>query len=100
VDLDGDGDPDILGASRGEERLMWFENLGTSPPSFTEHSIHIILNGENFPVTGVMMDFEDFNQVGRLDIVVLESPKKERIDWMKQPEDPGSNWYLNLIGTV
>lgn len=100
VDLDGDGDLDILGASRGEERLMWFENTGSLPLSFSEHPIKINYSGNNFPVTGVMVDFEDFNADGRLDIVVLESPRKENFGWITQPEDPADEWVFHLIGSI
>jgi len=38
-DVDVDGDPDILAASRDDDTLRWFENNGNSPPTFTEHVI-------------------------------------------------------------
>ncbi|MFC2112843.1 FG-GAP repeat domain-containing protein [Bacteroidota bacterium] len=100
VDLDGDGDLDILGGSRGEERIMWFENLEESTLTFREHPINILKDGEAFPVTGVMVDFEDFNKDGRLDIVVFESPRKRNFGWIEQPDDPSGEWNLNLIGTI
>jgi hypothetical protein len=100
VDLDGDGDLDILGASRGEERIMWFENTGGPIPSFTEHDINIRLKDEKYPVTGVNVDFYDFNADGRLDIVVLESPRKENCGWIEQPVDPSGDWNFHWIGTI
>ncbi|MDA2930701.1 hypothetical protein MYX84_12280 [Acidobacteria bacterium AH-259-O06] len=36
VDLDGDGDLDILGGSRYESRIFWFENLGQEEIRFRE----------------------------------------------------------------
>jgi hypothetical protein len=100
VDLDGDGDMDILGASRGEERIMWFENLGLSDITFREHAIRIVFEGEHFPVSGVMLDFADLNSDGRTDILVYESPMKERFGWIAQPEDPDGEWIFHLIGTI
>jgi hypothetical protein len=100
VDLDGDGDLDILGASRGEERIMWFENKGGPIPSFTEHDINIRLNKKKYPVTGVNVDFHDFNEDGRLDIVVFESPRKENFGWIEQPGDPSGDWHFHYMGTI
>ena len=38
-DLDGDGDIDILSASTGDNKISWYENDGTTNPSFTFHNI-------------------------------------------------------------
>ncbi len=100
VDLDRDGDLDILGASRGEERLMWFENLGTSPISFKVHKIDIRKDGERYPVTGVNVDFVDLSGDERLDIIVFESPYKSNFGWIRQPTDPSEEWVFNQIGNV
>lgn len=98
VDLDGDGDLDILGASRGEGRIMWFENLGTNPISFKEHSIHAFEGETPYPITGVNVDFHDFNKDGRLDIVVYHSPEKRKFGWIEQPDDFDKPWKLHPIG--
>lgn len=98
VDLDGDGDIDILGASRGEERIFWFENLGTNPISFQEHPINAIEGGKSYPITGVNLDFHDFNKDGRLDIVVYHSPYKKSFGWLEQPDDFQKPWNLHPIG--
>lgn len=37
VDLDGDGDMDIVASLGGNSRLKWYENNGESIPSFTGH---------------------------------------------------------------
>jgi len=39
VDMDGDGDVDLLSASENNNRIAWWENDGRSPPSFTPHEI-------------------------------------------------------------
>lgn len=100
VDLDGDGDLDILGSSRGEKRIMWFENLGESSIAFREHSIDILRSDVQFPAMGVNVEFQDFNADGRLDIVVLEYPYMVNIGWIEQPADPSGIWVYNQIGTV
>lgn len=100
VDIDGDGDLDILGASRGEGRIMWFENLGTDPISFKEHSINAFEDGVPYPITGVNVDFHDFNKDGRLDIVVYHSPEKRKFGWIEQPDDFEKPWKLHPIGST
>lgn len=39
VDIDGDGDTDVLSASRGDDTIAWYENDGSTDPVFTEHVI-------------------------------------------------------------
>lgn len=99
-DLDRDGDLDIIGGSRGEERIMWFENIGASPPVFLEHAIRIRKEGKNVPVTGVNIDFHDFNHDGLPDIVIFVSPLKSNFGWIAQPQDPADDWEFTRIGTV
>lgn len=100
VDLDNDGDLDIIGASRGEERIMWFENLGTSSIAFQEHEIKVMKDGQAFAISGVNMDFEDFNSDGCLDIVIFQSPKRSNFGWIEQPINPEENWVYHEIGTT
>ncbi|MDG2167540.1 MAG: VCBS repeat-containing protein [Opitutales bacterium] len=98
VDLDGDGDLDILGASRGEGRILWFENLGTDPISFKEHAINAFEGDTPYPITGVNVDFHDFNQDGRLDILGYHSPEKRKFGWIEQPDSFDKPWKLFPIG--
>lgn len=37
VDLDNDGDVDVIASERDNNRVMWYENDGQRPPSFTPH---------------------------------------------------------------
>ncbi len=39
ADVDGDGDVDVLSASYFDNEIAWYENAGTSPPSFTRRLI-------------------------------------------------------------
>jgi len=45
VDMDGDGDTDVLAASSGNSTVSWFENDGATPPAFSEQLISVGLSG-------------------------------------------------------
>lgn len=90
VDLDGDGDLDMVAASRGEERITWFENLGEL--SFREHAIGTI----GMHTHGFNMDYEDLNGNGRLDIVSLT---RTGVAWFEQPARNGDGWVSHPIGS-
>jgi hypothetical protein len=108
VDLDGDGDLDIVGGSVAERRIMWFENRGGG--EFSEHRVNV--SGTAVPserrtaaeravegsvVTGFNMDYADLNRDGRLDIVLAEA--FHTLVWLEQPADPQSSWELHPIGS-
>ena len=110
VDLDSDGDIDIVAGSRGESRLFWFENTTDEPgaqPGFVEHQIQV--SGRHIPslqvpgaLSGFHLAFTDLNKDDRLDIIVSETPYS--LVWLKQPENTHSRshslWEINPIGTL
>ena len=100
VDLDQDGDLDILAASRAEARLFWFENLGGPELRFEEHSIEISApeGYGRFRVTGFMFGFLDFNLDGRLDVLLSEG--RHHVIWLEQPEGKTESWRMHRIGTM
>ena len=107
VDLDGDGDADVVAGSTTEQRIMWFENLGRG--NFAEHRIEISgcavpeerqrpSDTENTAaVNGFNMDFVDLSQDGRLDIILVESGNT--FVWIEQPMDSSGPWMVHEIGT-
>ena len=96
VDLDRDGDPDIVGGSRGERRVFWFENDGEG--RFSEHKIRL----ENFPqdvsLTGFNMDYADLNGDGRTDVVSTAWPG--RLYLLQQPNSARDAWTWSEIGAA
>ena len=97
VDLDKDGDMDIIIGSRGEARILWMENLGEL--NFKEHEINL---SKKLPsgswLTGFNMDYQDLNQDGRLDIISTVWPYY--LVALYQPEDPNMVWDMDVIGSI
>ena len=104
VDLDGDGDIDIVGGSRGEERIFWFENLGGEETSFQQHGITLegADSGAAGPLrtSGFNLDFFDFNADGRMDIVTVALQPKGAVFWLEQPGDPAQPWPVHPVGSI
>ena len=111
IDLDRDGDLDVLGGSRGERRIVWFENRSSKKLAFIEHRIEIagssVPDAERPPdlrgtsgalVTGFNLDFADLNGDRRVDIVLQEG--STRLVWLEQPSEPSALWRLHSIGTI
>ena len=93
IDLDGDGDLDILGGSRGERRLIFFENV--SPPqgelTFLEHPITL----SEGVTGGFNLEYADFNDDGRTDIVAATSLG---LAWLEQPPNVSDSWPVHVVG--
>ena len=92
IDLDGDGDLDLVGGARGERRIFWFENRGGDGFDLPEREIEI----EGTRSGGFHLAFTDLSGDGRLDIVLAI---REGLGWIEQPEDPSRPWPSHLIGT-
>ena len=82
VDLDSDGDIDIVGGSVAQGRMMWFENRSTAAAfELVEHAIEIAVDGGVeaasgrgvATVNGFHTQFVDLNDDGRLDIVTFDT---------------------------
>ena len=107
IDIDRDGDMDIIGGSRGERRILLIENILQDSIQFRIHNIDVLgsalegtfakESGPNHPwITGFNMVFEDIDRDGKLDIVLVE--EKNYLIWLKQPTDWKSKWILSTIG--
>lgn len=103
VDLDGDGDLDVVGGSVAERRMLWFENTSRYGRfSFLTHSIDLTKADPQAPdltLHSFNMDFTDFNADGRLDILTLDTPPLlgRRLLWLEQPATPDQAWRYHLI---
>ena len=90
VDIDADGDLDVVAASRGERRIVW---LRRDEQSWTEQLIYA---GTDPASEGFMMAFADLDRDGQLDIVT-EEDHGGRVFWL---ERTGNGWRFHLIGTI
>ncbi|MGH9657961.1 MAG: FG-GAP repeat domain-containing protein [Bryobacteraceae bacterium] len=95
VDLDADGDLDIIGGSRGEQRILFIENLGGG--RFRERRIEPD-GPRDRGLTGFMLDFADFNRDGRLDIELSNTTTS--LAWLEQPASLERPWTLHPIGSI
>lgn len=91
VDLDGDGDLDIVAASRGEQRLIFFENVSNGSLRFVEHAIGVYGTQPD----GFNLEYADLSSDGRLDII---SRANNVLYWLEQPEQIDDAWNAHLIG--
>ena len=96
VDLDGDGDLDVVAGSRGEARILWLENRGGF--QFKEHAIHPTGLPHGAQLTGFNMDYADLDGDGRLDIVSNAWPGY--LILLRQPADTTQDWPTSQIGNM
>jgi FG-GAP-like repeat len=100
VDLDGDGDLDIVGGGRGHLGLVWFEN---QDGSFVARWLkikgwwQIVTAGIPF-LTGQTLAFDDVNGDGRLDIITQLNLGS--VGWLEQPKTLQGDWVVHRLGSV
>ena len=92
IDLDSDGDLDIIVGSRGENRLIMFENIGNGDIAFKEHAIGI--NGSR--MAGFNLEYADLSGDGKLDII---GSGTGGLTWIEQPQRVGDAWNAYLVGS-
>ncbi len=92
VDLDGDGDLDIVVGTRGENRILWFDNSGDGSLQFEERAIGIV-GGR---MSGFNLEYADLSGDGRLDII---GRLGGGLGWIEQPARKDDAWNAHTIGS-
>lgn len=108
VDIDQDGDPDVVAGSRGENRIVIFENTSKDSIGFIAHPIKIKRKSATgfveSKVNGFNMVYFDVNADGRLDIVLFEIKDKRPLGtelvWLEQPTRWTEDWIMHSIGST
>ena len=106
VDLDADGDLDVVAGSVAERRMLWFENRSSGAAfDFAEHRIDVVTTDvgvDPIVVHGFNMAFVDLSGDGRLDVLTFAANGLlgPRLAWLEQPAAPASAWQAHVIGST
>lgn len=112
IDIDGDGDMDVLAAARNRQELVLIENLGTQANgtlAINSHNINMTPGfdapaGWTAASNAFQSDWADFNGDGRIDLVVNvtenspDSAPMLGLGWLQQPANLGEDWVFHRIG--
>ena len=97
IDIDDDGDIDIIAGSRGENRIILMENISNDSIKFMIHDIKVSDN-QKAKITGFNMDFVDINEDTLLDIIL--SDRDGNLIWLEQPSNWSDLWISHPIGNI
>lgn len=90
MDIDGDGDMDVIGADR-VLGVRWWENEDGSGTSWVRHDL--------FEAYGTRCIVSvDMDKDGDIDIVVSQCGSAS-VSWFENTDGSGSSWILHQIGT-
>ncbi len=90
VDLDRDGDVDVVAALEDDDAIVWYESSGTSPLTWTAHTI------EDEAYNAKLVSTGDPDGDGDLDVLAgyyddVASPNEGRLVWYEY--DGTTPWY-------
>jgi len=93
LDVDRDGDSDILTVGAAGDRLAWFENNGALPPRFTQH---VVSTTADTPTSVYAADLD-----GDADVDVLSSSAGDNtIAWYENDGASPPSWTKHAISTA
>lgn len=109
IDIDNDGDLDVIAGSRGENKIILFENVSNNAVAFKQHPINLntsllTLNNTLPQANGFNMEYMDVNGDNRLDIILAvtfdDFALGTHLVWLEQPADWSQEWILHPIGDI
>ena len=92
VDLDGDGDSDIVAGWEEDQSLLWHENTGGA--GFTARRIAPLSGPPAFSRT---LAFGDINGDRRVDVVAAT---EHELFWLEHPAEADASWAAHRIGSI
>ena len=90
VDIDGDGDFDILGAAYEADDITWWENMDGTGTSWTEHTVDGSFDG------AISVYSADIDGDGDLDILGAGYLSRE-ITWWENMDGTGISWTEHTV---
>lgn len=93
VDVDGDGDTDILAVDNGNDRVLWFENNGARPPAWTQR----VITPTAVDPWGVFS--ADLDRDGDMDVLTA-SVGDDRLVWHENDGARPPGWTAHPLPTT
>ena len=93
IDMDQDGDPDILGSARFDDEIAWWENLNGDGLSWSKHTI-----GTNFDWARTV-EAADVDEDGDWDVLSVARLGGE-IAWWENIDGNGVNWVKHAVDNL
>ena len=106
IDIDGDGDVDLLSAARFDETsgIKWYENIGNESGLWEPHKIGVN-HDDAYSVYAMEMDFDaysvyaiDMDKDGDTDTLSV-SVWDSTVKWYENMDGIGGNWSAHEIAT-
>ena len=94
IDINSDGKVDVLSTSHRDGKLVWYENNGGSPPTWTER---IISTAENQPQAVFAVDIDKDNDV---DVVSASNQPNDHLNWYESNGGSPPSWTKHTISTT
>ena len=93
IDMDGDGDIDVISASHEDDKIVWSENLDGSGESWTSRTISTAMDGPS-SVFGIDLDGD-----GDIDVLSGSLTCCAGIGWHENRDGSGRSWSYHRITT-
>ncbi|MFH0878383.1 MAG: FG-GAP-like repeat-containing protein, partial [Lentisphaerota bacterium] len=91
ADIDGDGDPDVLGSSYDDHVMVWWENTDGGGLAWTKHILDSTLYG-SYSLCAADMDLD-----GDQDVLATASGGSSYVALWKNQDGHGQSWSKTII---